>query len=128
MINNHSFRYRSIMFFIYHTMCLMHLSINSTTSIISVSSLFLSRVNTYLVKYFKIFFIYKHEFTILDINFIMIALINCVVFNNTLLDIRLLCKCNGFYFGRKLSLYIDLSMLMCNEYIEILWSRFRCSF
>jgi hypothetical protein len=92
VIDNHSFWYRSVMFFKYHTMSLFHFSINSTTSIISISSLLLSGMYTHGIKYFEIFFIYKHEFAILDVYLVMISLVNCAIFNDTKINIGLFCE------------------------------------
>ena len=127
MIDNHSFWYWSVMFFIYHTMSLFHLSINSTTCVISIGGLFFSRMNTYIIKYWKIFFIYKHKFTILNINFIMISLVYSTILNNTLIDICLFCKLYGFLFCWKFRLYIYFFILMFNSDDEIFRTSFWCS-
>jgi hypothetical protein len=128
MIDNHSFWYWSIMFFIYHTMSLFHLSINSTTRVISISGLFLSRMNTDVIKYWKVFFIYKHKFTTLNINLVMISLVYSTILNNTLFDICLFCELYGFLFCWKFRLYIDFFILMFNSDDEIFRTSFWCSF
>ena len=128
MINNHSLWNRSIVFFIYHTMSLVHFSVNSTASIISISCLLLSWMNTYIVKYFKIFFVYKHKFSILNIYLIMISLINRPVFNNIKFNIFLFGKLKSFLFSWEVLLNIYIFIFMSDRSDEIFGSIFWSSF